>query len=78
MDILGFTELERNSLFQIVTAILIFGNISCQQRRNEEQASFTQESFECKLCHLCHFSHLYKPIQWQTEWDICLESNLRI
>eukprot|EP00800_Vazella_pourtalesii_P011055 TRINITY_DN266_c0_g1_i10.p1 TRINITY_DN266_c0_g1~~TRINITY_DN266_c0_g1_i10.p1 ORF type:complete len:1836 (+),score=613.33 TRINITY_DN266_c0_g1_i10:92-5599(+) len=46
MDILGFTELERNSLFQIVTAILIFGNISCQQRRNEEQASFTQESFE--------------------------------
>lgn len=46
MNVLGFTDEQKLSLFKTVAAVLHFGNIEVKQRPREEQAEISNTS--CK------------------------------
>ena len=44
MNVLGFTDEQKLSLFKTIAAVLHFGNIEAKQRPREEQAEISNTS----------------------------------
>uniref|UniRef100_A0A0K0G4P8 Myosin heavy chain n=1 Tax=Strongyloides venezuelensis TaxID=75913 RepID=A0A0K0G4P8_STRVS len=52
MQIMGFQKEEIESIFRIVSAVLLFGNIEFIQEKKSDQALFADDSIVQKVCHL--------------------------
>uniref|UniRef100_A0A0N4ZTS6 Myosin heavy chain n=1 Tax=Parastrongyloides trichosuri TaxID=131310 RepID=A0A0N4ZTS6_PARTI len=52
MEIMGFQENEIESVFKIVSTILMFGNIEFTQEKKSDQAMIVDDSVAQKVCHL--------------------------
>uniref|UniRef100_A0A0N5A3F0 Myosin motor domain-containing protein n=1 Tax=Parastrongyloides trichosuri TaxID=131310 RepID=A0A0N5A3F0_PARTI len=52
MQIMGFQREEIESIFRVVSAVLMFGNIEFIQEKKSDQALFADDSIAQKVCHL--------------------------
>uniref|UniRef100_A0AC35U3J5 Myosin motor domain-containing protein n=1 Tax=Rhabditophanes sp. KR3021 TaxID=114890 RepID=A0AC35U3J5_9BILA len=52
MQIMGFQKDEIDSIFKIVSTVLMFGNIEFMQEKKSEQAAIIDDSVAQKVCHL--------------------------
>lgn len=52
MDTMGMTEEEKAGIHKVVSAVLLFGNMSFKQERNSDQAILTDNTVLQKICRL--------------------------
>uniref|UniRef100_A0AC35UHW0 Myosin motor domain-containing protein n=1 Tax=Rhabditophanes sp. KR3021 TaxID=114890 RepID=A0AC35UHW0_9BILA len=52
MQIMGFQNDEIDSIFKIVSTVLLFGNIEFTQEKKSDQAAIIDDSVAQKVCHL--------------------------
>lgn len=52
MDIMGMTQDDYNSMFRIVSAVMLFGSMAFKQERNNDQATLPDNEVAQKIAHL--------------------------
>lgn len=52
MNIMGMTQDDFNSIFRIVSAVLLFGSMTFKQERNSDQATLPDNTVAQKIAHL--------------------------
>lgn len=56
MNIMGMTQDDFNSIFRIVSAVLLFGSMTFKQERNSDQATLPDNTVAQKIAHLLGLS----------------------
>lgn len=52
MNIMGMTQEDFSSIFRIVSAVMLFGNMQFKQERNSDQATLPDNTVAQKVAHL--------------------------
>lgn len=60
MNIMGMTQEDYNSIFRIVSAVLLFGSMQFKQERNSDQATLPDNTVAQKIAHLLGMYFIYR------------------